>query len=295
MNEPGDPSAAHRLASSAASAIRRRLFVVGCPRSGTTLLQSFLAAHPDVQSFPETAVFARLLIAPQRADRASGEESRVAAARQRAGAFLDSVARPDLAAPLARPEAGSIAGFAQAFVSVLDRLTLERDRIAWAEKTPRHLLVVPEIRRLVPESRFIVIVRDGRQNVASLYEAARNHPNVWWPQGRSDVDEAITRWNTFLRHAHAIRDASDVRIVRYERLVEETERTLEEMCAFAELPYSPEMMERRVEAARDVVTAIEPWKAGVLGPLRTHDDKFVRVFSAEQKAYIEAHLDPIGF
>src|SRR5258706_12754544 len=38
-----------------------RLFVVGCARSGTTLLQSFLAAHPAVLSFPETAVFGRLL------------------------------------------------------------------------------------------------------------------------------------------------------------------------------------------------------------------------------------------
>src|SRR5271167_4804558 len=41
--------------------IAGRLFVVGCPRSGTTLLQSLLAAHPSVHSFPETAVFGRLL------------------------------------------------------------------------------------------------------------------------------------------------------------------------------------------------------------------------------------------
>ncbi|NJL55543.1 sulfotransferase [bacterium] len=30
------------------------LFLVGCPRSGTTLLQSMLASHPQIASFPET-------------------------------------------------------------------------------------------------------------------------------------------------------------------------------------------------------------------------------------------------
>jgi hypothetical protein len=33
---------------------RTRLFLVGCPRSGTTLLQSLLAAHPQIASFPES-------------------------------------------------------------------------------------------------------------------------------------------------------------------------------------------------------------------------------------------------
>ncbi len=35
----------------------QRIFIVGCPRSGTTLLQSVLAAHHDVFSLPETAFF----------------------------------------------------------------------------------------------------------------------------------------------------------------------------------------------------------------------------------------------
>lgn len=295
MSEPRELSAFDRFASPGKSEIRRRLFVVGCPRSGTTLLQSFLGAHPAIQAFPETAVFARLLIASPRPDRAASEASRVNAARERATAFFRSVGRRDLGEWLARLDGDSATGFARAFVSALDALALDRGKIAWTEKTPRHLLVVPDIRNLVPEARFLVILREGEQNVASLYQAARDHPNVWWPQGRSDLDEAINRWNTFLNHAQALRGAIDVRIVRYERLVSETKATLEQICAFAELPYSPEMVERRSEAAREVVTAIEPWKAGVLGPLRADDDKFERVFSAEQRAYIQARLQPIDF
>ena len=35
-----------------------RAFIVSCPRSGTTLLQSLLAAHSDIHSFPESNFFA---------------------------------------------------------------------------------------------------------------------------------------------------------------------------------------------------------------------------------------------
>ena len=35
----------------------KRIFLVGAPRSGTTILQSLLAAHPKITSFPETKFF----------------------------------------------------------------------------------------------------------------------------------------------------------------------------------------------------------------------------------------------
>ena len=39
----------------------KKIFIVGSPRSGTTLLQGMLAAHTDVFSLPETFFFAKVL------------------------------------------------------------------------------------------------------------------------------------------------------------------------------------------------------------------------------------------
>jgi hypothetical protein len=39
----------------------KRVFIVGCPRSGTTLVQALLARYPGVHSFPETRFFEALL------------------------------------------------------------------------------------------------------------------------------------------------------------------------------------------------------------------------------------------
>jgi len=259
-------------------------------------MQSFLAAHPQVLSFPETAVFARLLIGPQSSTpSASDAAARIEASYARATAFLDSVERRDLDRLLPRADA-SIVEFAHAFVAVLDRLTLDRGKISWVEKTPKHLALVSEIRNLVPGGRFINVLRDGRQNIASLYEAALKHPNVWWRAGRGDLDQALNRWNESVRHTRALRNVAEVLLIRYERLISDTETVLREICAFAGLHFKPEMIERRSEAARTVVTAAEPWKVGVLGTLRrAPDDKFGRLFSVEQKAYIEARLEQIDF
>jgi Sulfotransferase family len=37
--------------------VKTRAFLVGCPRSGATLLQSMLFAHPEIYTFPESSFF----------------------------------------------------------------------------------------------------------------------------------------------------------------------------------------------------------------------------------------------
>jgi hypothetical protein len=304
-SRPDDPDAAPR-------AITGRLFVVGCARSGTTLLQSFLAAHPAILSFPETSVFGRLLNAGvMRSFRV--EPSGLGAAADEAGpsrlgtlhrrtqmayrhttALLDKLGRRDLEQllPIRSKSAGQ---FADGFVGVLDRLALDRGKSWWVEKSPENIRFVPEILGLVPGARVVNILRDGRQNVAALYDMARQYPDWWWGKYR-DLDAAIERWNICVRHTRLLLPVPEVLLVRYERLVAETEAVVEEVCRFTGLPFSRDMIDRRAEAASTIMTAREPWKADVLTPMRSApEDKFSKVFNDEQKAYIEARLERIDF
>ena len=284
--------------------------MVGCARSGTTLLQSFLAAHPAVLSFPETAVFARLLGAgvmrsfrvgsadPDADAGGSGRlgsiHRRIQAAYRRATALLDTLGRCDLEGVLPM-RSTSIDEFSNGFVGVLDRLALDQGKTWWIEKTPNNIGVVPEILRLVPGARFINILRDGRQNVASLYDMARKYPQLFWAK-YSDLDEAIERWNICLRHTRRLLNVPEVLLVRHERLLSDTEAVLQEICSFAGLAFSRDMIERRAEAAAAVVRGAESWKADVLKPLRpAPDDKFDELFDPAQKAYIDSRLERIDF
>ena len=268
--------------------------MIGCARSGTTLLQSFLAAHPAVLSFPETAVFGRLLSAsvmPGEA-RLRTIHRRTQLGYRHVTALLDTLGRRDLEQILPI-RSKSIGEFVKGFVGVLDRLTLDQGKSWWVEKTPENLDYVREILELVPGAKLVNILRDGRQNVASLHEMARSYPDRFWAKYRS-LDTAIERWNVCVQRTRGLLNIPEVLLVRHERLVSDTEAVAQEICNFSGLAFSRDMIERRAQVAGSMIRGDEPWKADVLKPIRSAD-KFDLLFDAEQKAYIESRLERIDF
>jgi hypothetical protein len=290
--EGASPTGVH---APSASGIEGRLFIVGCSRSGTTLLQSFVAAHPAVLSFPETAVFGRLLWTDAEAQGALNTiHQRTRLAYRRVSKLLDRLGRRDLE-DLLPMRSKSIEEFGHGFVAVLDRLTLDRGKAWWVEKTPENIRYVPEIGRLVPGARFINILRDGRETVASLYGLALEYPDKFWTKFL-DLDLAIEHWNVSLRHTRELAGVAEVMLVRYERLLAETEAVLRGICEFAGLRFTREMLDRRSEVAPALILEFETWKTRVLEAIpASSESRFDQLFNAAQKAYIESRLEPIDF
>ena len=111
---------------------KKRLFLVGCPRSGTTLLQSLLAAHSEILSFPESH-FCRAILGYRKPWRCKlGIVSR--GAKQRLEKFLVKIERTDMAKYIPRfalfPDA-----YGRAFIKIIDQLSQEQGKNYWLEKT----------------------------------------------------------------------------------------------------------------------------------------------------------------
>ena len=261
-----------------------RVFLVGCPRSGTTLLQALLGAHKDIASFPESHVF--LKGHRLRARLAPGLVAR---------RHLDRFAREVQAGPLYKRRMLSLRQQTYHFdlINLLDELTCKRQKRLWIEKTPNHVLSIPEIRKLVPSSRFIHLIRDGRAVVASLYEVTRTHSSLW---GKPyTIERCIAEWNRAVAASSVALDTADDGIViDYKTLTTDPGLEVRRVCKFLALSYEPEMLKEYSGVIGSIVNSEEEWKSRVSGPI--HDTglrKYRALFSAEQQEFIESSLVPL--
>jgi hypothetical protein len=214
----------------------RPIFVAGCPRSGTTLLQLMLHSHPRIAIPPET----RFVLSTYRHRLQFGDlelrENRRAAARfilRRGHRFRDlgldrrRTRRQIVHAP---PTLGSALG-------TVFRLYAEGfDRPRWGDKWPAYHRYLEIVMRLFPDAQIVHIVRDPRDCVASL----KRMP--WWNR---PVHHSVSAWAQSVDHTEAAirRWPGSVIRVKYERLVADPEQELKQLAAALGEDYDPQMAE----------------------------------------------------
>lgn len=217
----------------------QRVFVVGCPRSGTTIIQAMLARHSGVYTLPETAFFVELLAGlrwrwgdPGAIRRGERLAHRLGFARHRGRRAIHQLQR-QLQAPAGWPPV-SRASCIRRFVATLDRAAEAAGRHTWIEKTPHHLLYIPEIQAHVPDARFVHVVRPGPDVLASV-----THANMRFADNRAfggDMQQWIGRWNRAMEIHHRYLGQPAHHVVMLEDLVAEPERHWRQLGDFLGLP-----------------------------------------------------------
>ncbi len=186
------------------------IFVVGCQRSGTTLMRLILDSHPNISCGPETRFLADL-------EHLTGQSwERLSHYGFTKDYWLGQVA---------------------AMFDAIKRDYARRDgKTRWADKTPLYALSLDFIGQLFPTCQVIHVIRDGRDVVAS-------HRDRW---GYVSALKAVSKWPRYVHTARAAGAAlSPGRYleVRYERLVGEPEKTLRELLTFLDEPWDPGVLE----------------------------------------------------
>lgn len=220
------------------------VFILGCGRSGTTMLRSMFDSHPGV-AIPGESGF--IWQRRSRYEGRGGVDQRrfiaeIAAHRrfQRWGLDVDRV-KEELWHP--PPE-----GFADVIRRLYHLYAKGRGKERYGDKTPGHVLRIPQIARLFPEARIIHLIRDGR-NVALSYLDVEE----WGP---SSVTEAALYWKRRVEHGR--RDGASLgsdryQEVTYEALVDDPESELRRLCSFADLPFDDSML-RYFDRASEVLS-----------------------------------------
>ncbi|HOP46446.1 MAG TPA: sulfotransferase [Desulfobacteraceae bacterium] len=272
--------------------IKGRVFLVGCPRSGTTLLQSLLAAHPQIASFPET----HLLVSTGRTwrGRILTKLSIVSPEMCRQfESFLDKTGNSRMKNDLPR-RPFFIRQYVTAAINTLDTIALEHDSSYWLEKTPGHLHYLSFIESCVPGARFIHLLRNGEDVVASLYAVTHEFPELWG--GIYDINRCIQRWNKDVQISFKYKDKNNHLLVKYESMVRDTSTVIEKICRFLGIEVQEEMLWKYSEVAEKLINEDEVWKRNVMEPISSDlSGSYKEVLSESQREYVENNLVKLIF
>ncbi len=207
----------------------RPVFIVGCPRSGTTLLYHMILSSGDFAILPsESDTFS--LVAARFPDLTSFRN------RQKFLQFWlqtemfaqSGLKRAEIEERLLN-ECRSAGHFLRI---VMEALCLKQGVRRWAEKTPEHALFIREIKQSIPDSLIVHIIRDGRDAALSLANFGRLHP-YFYGGGRSVVPFGVF-WKWMVRKGRAAgeRIGPDYYELHYEDLVEKPRATLSRLAKF---------------------------------------------------------------
>lgn len=201
-------------------------FIVGCPRSGTTLLQSILDSHPDVAVPPESHFFRYYI------DFIKAETS--GSSPWRDPRLVDDLLRNfrirSWGVRLDRDELLESAGDTAALVDNLFRQYAGfHEKRIWGDKTPQHALYLETILGVFPRARIIHLVRDGR-DVAESYIRAFIGP--------STISICAELWKKYIEKVAEMQariPPQQFLKVRYEDLILKSEATQQEIWRFLQL------------------------------------------------------------
>jgi hypothetical protein len=227
------------------------VFFVGCPRSGTTLLQRLCDAHPQLAVLHETRWIVRLW-------------------RERIGVTPDGMVTPELLEQLPRQTRFKVlrmepeeltrvyrekpnASYAEFVTALFDHVGLQKRKPLVGDKSPAYVRWLPTLHALWPKAKFVHIIRDGRDVWLSVRDWGMG------PVGRHTWDDdpvATTavwwEWNVRLgREAGQELGPESYYEMRYEALVDDPEVECRKLCAFLGLRYDARMLEFHEGRMRD--------------------------------------------
>jgi hypothetical protein len=258
--------------------VTRPLVLLGVSRSGTTLLRVVLDRSPGI-AIPDESFFVPLLA------RRHGRTIEAAS-------FLDDVSRiptirdwkvglDDVAGRVrdGMPTGDAIAAIFEAYAASLGKPR-------WGDKTPMYMRHLGVVDGLFGDAQYVHLVRDGRDAALSFLDMPEGTFTRTWAHPTTAAQFACL-WRKEVTAARALgRRVGGERYheLRYEDLVADPERAVRAICAFADLPYEPGML----DYAGSVDVSAKPHQQRLLRPPTSGVRNWREDMSADDVAAFEA-------
>ncbi|MDH5570289.1 MAG: sulfotransferase [Gammaproteobacteria bacterium] len=228
------------------------IFIVGNPRSGTTLLAVLIDRHSDISIPPETHYYDQFIheFRMKLNNLSKGQMVRYALENERIKDLnLDYHEVLEIFTKYERSKANLLR-------SILECYAEKRNKKIFGEKTPMHLRFVNEIMSDFPAAKIICIIRDGRDSILSTLNA---------PWGMAEVprrlEKLCVKWRENAKKSlkYLNKYPNNFTLLKYEDLLLNPENELKKLCVFIGVKYEQRLLDQNIQS--DVVPEWETdWK-----------------------------------
>lgn len=233
------------------------VFLVGFPRSGTTLLEQVLAAHPDVETLEERDCLAM--------------------------AIEDFVVPAEGLSRLAQLSGEALAPYRQAYWAATKQYGAKRDRRVFVDKLPLNSVILCLVAKLFPQAKILFAVRDPRDVVFSCFRR-RFDMNLQMYELLT-ISNAAAYYDAVMTLSELYREKLNLptHYIRNEDLVRDFDGHVRKLCQFLDIPFS-ESMTAFAEKSRE---------RAINTPSATQISRGLYTESIGQWRRYESHLTPV--
>jgi hypothetical protein len=215
------------------------VFIVGMPRSGTTLIQGILCNTKRYFPMPETHFFVRAAYKLPEENLSKKNRKRIRRKLLKKSKFKIDHKFPS-----------NLTTQKDIFEYLVDGFNPDSAH-TFLEKTPRHVFFYSKILEYYPDAKFLCMIREPKNVVGSQLTNS--------PKKNKSVIRLSLLYNKIANAILKIKEHQNVLLINYENLTGHTEPTFKNICKFLNISYDAKLIEN-VAAPPEIVLPHEFWK-----------------------------------
>lgn len=233
------------------------LFVTGVGRSGTTLLQSMLHAHPHICSIPESKFVKRYVI----------PEYYQANSKISEGFFRNAISNNETLSRLKLPIEVLVEGqikqgainFLHFYRTIIEEVSKQnREAFFILDKDPLFINYPTALEKLFPNAKLIQIIRDPRDVILSRMKSK-------WGKSQTFLTHLFETMYGFEQAIHFGKEVFKDRFhsLKYEQLIISPKPGLEKACTFLKIDFDEAMLQYQTASGSLLSDKEKSWKGNV--------------------------------